>query len=292
MWRVARAAVRRRRVQTFVLGVVVFCSTVAIVVALGLLESVSAPFDRAFAEQNGAHVVASYDSAEVAAARLAAGARVPGVEAAAGPFPQAVVTIPDTVEHLPPGPLALVGRPVPGGPVDRVDLWAGRPPARAGEIVLNRPPGPHFSYLVGARFTTAEGPAFTVVGLASSVSGSAESWVTPGQAAALRPSAYQMLYRLDAAATDAEVRRGMAAITAGLPESALVGSRSYLAVKRDAGRTASVFLPFLAGFGGSGWWWPSSSWRTWSAARSWPGHGTSGCSRPSGSRRTRSWPCT
>ncbi|MFC6375112.1 FtsX-like permease family protein, partial [Nonomuraea thailandensis] len=247
VWRASRAAVRRRRVQTFVLGVVVFCSTVAIVVALGLLESVSAPFERAFEGQRGAHVVASYDPGRVTRAALAARPR--GVEAVAGPFAQAVVTIPETFEHLPPGPLTVVGRSSPGGPVDRLDLWAGRWPARPGEIVLDRPANGFFSFLVGVRFTVREGQAFTVVGLASSVSRSSEAWVTPGQAAALRPAATQLLYRLHAAGTDAQVRAGTAAIAAGLPAGALLGSQSYLVVQRDAGRAAAAFLPFLTVFG-------------------------------------------
>ncbi|MGP4104138.1 FtsX-like permease family protein [Nonomuraea sp. KM90] len=249
VWRAARGAVRRRRVQTVVLGVVVFCSTVTIVVALGLLESVSAPFERVFAAQRGAHVVAAYDAGKVSAARLAGGARAAGVEAVAGPFAQAAVTIPDSFEHLPPGPLSVTGRAAPGGPVDRVDLWTGRWPARPGEIVLSRPPNSHFSFLLGVTFTVREGSTFTIVGLASSVSRSGESWVTPEQAAALRPGTLQMLYRLDGAATDAEVRRGTAAITAGLPAGALLGTRSYLTVKRDANRMASTYLPFLTGFG-------------------------------------------
>nr|WP_311132508.1 ABC transporter permease [Nonomuraea gerenzanensis] len=229
------------------LGVVVFCSTVAIVVALGLLESVSAPFERVFEEQRGAHVVAAYDPGQVARERLAR--RPPGVEAAAGPFAQAVVTIPDTFEHLPPGPLTVVGRASPGGPVDRVNLWAGRWPAGPGEIVLDRPADGFFSYLLGVSFVVREGQPFTVVGLATSVSRSSEAWVTPGQAAALRPSATQMLYRLAAAATDEQVRAGTAAIAADLPAGALLGSQSYLVVKRDAGRTAAAFLPFLTAFG-------------------------------------------
>ncbi|TDD47552.1 ABC transporter permease [Nonomuraea terrae] len=248
VWQVARAGVRRRRVQTAVVGIVVFCSTVSVVVALGLLESVSAPFDRAFAAQRGAHLVAVYDPAKAPASAPAR--PVPAVTAASGPFAQATVTIPDTVEHLPPGPLTVVGRAGPGGPVDRLDLWSGRWPARPGEIVLDRPPNPHWSYLLGVRFTVPERPqGFTVVGLASSLSRSAESWVTPAQAEELRPSAAQMLYRLGGAGTDADVRRAADAITAALPAGSLLGTQSYLAVKRDHGRTASAFLPFLAGFG-------------------------------------------
>src|SRR5688500_4454025 len=86
VWRAARAAVRRRRVQTFVIGLVVLLSTTTIVVALALLEASSAPFDRAFARQQGAHAVAVYDRAKVTDAQLA-GQRT-GVAAMAGPFGQ------------------------------------------------------------------------------------------------------------------------------------------------------------------------------------------------------------
>ncbi|WP_327006070.1 hypothetical protein OHA72_01495 [Dactylosporangium sp. NBC_01737] len=58
VWRAARAAVRRRRLQTVVIGLVVLFSTATIVVALRLLDASSAPFDRVFDEQAGAHVVA------------------------------------------------------------------------------------------------------------------------------------------------------------------------------------------------------------------------------------------
>ena len=56
-----RAAVRRRRMQTFVIGLVVLLSTTTIVVALALLSATSAPFDRAFARQRGPHAVALFD---------------------------------------------------------------------------------------------------------------------------------------------------------------------------------------------------------------------------------------
>ena len=55
VWRVARAAVRRRRLQTVVIGVVVALSTTMIVVALGLLAASTGPFDRAYSRQSGAH---------------------------------------------------------------------------------------------------------------------------------------------------------------------------------------------------------------------------------------------
>ena len=61
VWRAARAAVRRRRMQTFVIGLVVLLGTTTIVVALALLEASSAPFDRALAKQRGPHAVAVFD---------------------------------------------------------------------------------------------------------------------------------------------------------------------------------------------------------------------------------------
>ncbi|MFE4603073.1 hypothetical protein ACFRKE_19685, partial [Kitasatospora indigofera] len=68
VWRAARAAVRRRRLQSVVIGLVVLCSTTTVMLALGLLDAVSAPFDQAFGRQHGAHVVATYDPAGVSAA--------------------------------------------------------------------------------------------------------------------------------------------------------------------------------------------------------------------------------
>ena len=65
VWRASRAAVRRRRVQTFVIGLVVLLSTTTIVVALTLLDASSAPFDRAFAAHRGAHAIAGYDRGAV-----------------------------------------------------------------------------------------------------------------------------------------------------------------------------------------------------------------------------------
>ncbi|WP_433518073.1 FtsX-like permease family protein [Nonomuraea sp. CA-143628] len=245
VWHLALAAVRRRRTQSGILAVVVMCSTVAIVVALGLLDASSGPFDRTFAEQRGAHVVATFDRAVVPDDRLVRSAQSPGVEAAAGPFGQTVLTVADTRQSLPPGPLTLVGRADPRGPVDRVDLWTGRWAVKPGEIVVNRPVEPFFSDLVGTTVQTQEGTNFTIVGLASSVSRTSEAWVTPAQMRAMNPTTSQMLYRFTRAETEGDLR----VATSGLPSSGVLDLRSYLAVKQDVSRVASAYLPFLMGFG-------------------------------------------
>ncbi|MEU7864439.1 ABC transporter permease [Nonomuraea sp. NPDC049141] len=249
VWRVAVAAVRRRRLQSVILGVVVLCSTVAIVVALGLLEASSAPFDRTFDRQRGAHVVAAFDRGAVSDDRLVRAARHPAVESVAGPFGQAVITVSDTGFGLPPGPLTLVGRADPGGPVDRVDLWAGRWATAPGQIVVNRPAEPFFRDLLGATVQVRGGPKLTIVGLAAGISGTAEAWVTPDQLQAMHPDTTQLLFRFTDPGTDGEMRAVMTEITSGLPATSLLDWRSYLTVKHDIARTATAYLPFLTGFG-------------------------------------------
>ncbi|MFB7383350.1 ABC transporter permease, partial [Kitasatospora purpeofusca] len=68
--RASRAAVNRRRFQTFVLGVVVMVSSAMAIATLGLLAAVSGPFDRAYDAANGAHVVAEFDGSKVTAAQI------------------------------------------------------------------------------------------------------------------------------------------------------------------------------------------------------------------------------
>src|SRR5690606_32585647 len=145
VWRAARAAVRRRRLQTAVIGLVALFATAALVVAVALLDAAHAPFERAFAAQRGAHLTIAFD-AEASDEDLAAITEVEHVAAFSGPFDQAVLDVDaehgDLVPGVAPGPLTVVGRDDPGGPVDRVDLWKGAWADEPGEIVLNTVPDP------------------------------------------------------------------------------------------------------------------------------------------------------
>ena len=257
VWRVSRAAAVRRRLQTFVIGLVVLTSTVALVVALGLLAAASAPFDHTFDAQRGAQLTATFDPAAVTDAQLVQAARRPGVTGVAGPFAQAVLTVPATsatpaegVADPPPGPVTVVGRADPGGPVDRVDLWDGRWVTGPGEVVLMRPPGRQSTNeVVGNRLVLPGAPPLTTVGFASSLSQTAGAWVWPGQMPDLHPTATQMLYRFAHGGTDARLGAGLAEVTAGLPQGALLASLSYLTVKQDMTSSANAFIPFLTAFG-------------------------------------------
>ncbi|MER7187888.1 FtsX-like permease family protein, partial [Streptomyces hyaluromycini] len=248
VWPAARAAVRRRRLQTLVIWLVTLTSTGAIVVALGLVDSASAPFDRAFAKEHGPHVVAAFDPAKVSDARLRQTARGSGVEAVAGPFAQAAVDIPANANRELTGAVTIVGRPGPGGPVDRVDLWAGRWADRPGEVVLNRHPDWSADAL-GKRIRLPSGTVLTIVGYGYEMSRTADAWVAPAQMAALRPTAAQMLFRFTDASSQSRLRAELSTVTSELPKDALTASQTYLTLKEQVGATARAYAQYLMAFG-------------------------------------------
>ena len=125
--RAARGGLSGRRVQTMVIGLVLLISTAASTLALGLLVDSNAPFDHAFAAQHGSEVTAT---AQATTAQLAATAHLPGVTAAAGPFPETTITAkipvqPPPGQSGPPGggffqtQLTVVGRRLAGRPGGR-----------------------------------------------------------------------------------------------------------------------------------------------------------------------------
>src|ERR1700732_1720030 len=129
---VARAVwggLTRRKVQTLVIGLVLLVSTGACVLALGLVVDSSSPFDRAFAAQHGADVVATVDRAVATPGQLAATARLPEGAPAAGPYPGAPTTpgFQDPVQgRASPPPMTVAGRGTPGGPLDDLVIQQGR----------------------------------------------------------------------------------------------------------------------------------------------------------------------
>ncbi|MEV0133100.1 ABC transporter permease [Dactylosporangium sp. NPDC050688] len=257
--RIVRAG-GRRRVQSVVMALTTLLAVTASVLAAGLLVASQAPFDKGFAKQQGAHLTAAFDAALVTPDAVAATAA--GSAASAGPF-RTVSLRPTTASSggssgrpIPEGvtlpPAALVGRADAAGPVDRLDLTAGRWATATGEIVWAAGQGP---FEVGDRITFADAPGrptLTVVGLARSVSGTAEAWTTPQQLAAMvaeKAGGYQMLYRFTDAATEAQLTAHRTAIAGAVPADAMTGATSYLTVKHTAERTAATFVPFVVAFG-------------------------------------------
>lgn len=254
--KVVRAGVGRKRVQTLVMVLTTMMSVTACVLALGLLVASQAPYQRSFEDQHGAHLNALY-APSVSPAQLDAAAHAPGVTASAGPFPALTVqprsdgtTIPPSGSLLP--PMTLVGR-AQDGPMDGLRITTGRWVAGPGEVVfLNG----HSPLAVGdsMRFPDLPGqPLLKVVGLAESVSWSADGWIAPEQVAGLTAPgtkpAVQYLYRFARADGDAEVAADRAALTAAVPDGALAKVTSYLPARTEADRTASTFIPFVTAFG-------------------------------------------
>jgi putative ABC transport system permease protein len=255
---VARAgwgAVRRRRLQSLVVGAVVLLSSATAVLALGLLAASNAPFERAFARQQGAHATAGFDAGKATATALAAIASRPGVTAAAGPFD--TVDAPLRAESMPLGAGTIVGRKDAAGGVDELQLTAGRWLTGPGEVVLasDSVPSESFGPRVGSTITVdvAGSPALTVVGIAHSITGTAAAWVWPTQTDVLHAAGTapgrQMLYRFGSAGSAAAVRASLATATAGLPAGALVGSTTYQEAQLHAAERVKPMVPFVVAFG-------------------------------------------
>jgi putative ABC transport system permease protein len=259
--RAARGGLSGRRVQAMVIGVVVLVCTAASTLALGLLVDSNAPFDHAFTAQHGSEVTAT---STASSAQLAATTGLPGVTAAAGPFPETTVTATMLVSPPPgqSGPslpiqqqLTVVGRASPGGPVDDLTLRSGHWATQPGQVVLLND-GPDAGVAIGAHLTVNSAPGsprLTVVGTATSITHTAQAWVAPAEIAALRapgaPQVAQMLYRFASAGTTAQVNADIAEVRAALPHGALIGTQSWLTVKLQDTGSIAPWVPFIVAFG-------------------------------------------
>ncbi|WP_327405734.1 FtsX-like permease family protein [Streptomyces sp. NBC_01288] len=250
--RVIRSGMARRRVQTLVIGLATMLAVTASVLGGALLMSSEAPFDKAFDRQNGAQLTAQFDARMTTAAQLADSAKALGVTATSGPFPTATVT--PGFDGQSGAPLSVAGRSTPGGEIDKMTMTKGRWVKSPGEIVLSADTGPEGRLGRKLEFPDLPGsPTLTVVGVARSVSRTADAWVLPSQIAELtlsgKVTGYQMLYRFTHADTSARMSRDREAITATTPANSLTGAQSWLGVKKVATRETALFVPFLVAFG-------------------------------------------
>ncbi len=248
----AIAAIIRRRLQTFIIGIVVLLTAATGVLAIALLVVSHAPFDSAFAAARGAHVTATFQAGTETDA-LAASATAPGVTAAAGPYAEI------TASAVGPGGLripaaTIVGRRDYRGSVDRLTLDSGSWLTGPGQIVLSRQYAGPLADQVGAEIhlSTPDSPMLRLVGIADSVTGSADAWVWPSQSDVLHAAgtsgAIQMLYRFSAHGSDTDLRRSLATATAALPDGSVTGTVTYLAVRAQVNRSISAFVPFVVAF--------------------------------------------
>ena len=175
------------------------------------------------------------------------------MSAAAGPFDEVNVSARLAGRPGPTLPLTLAGRATPGGPVDDLVIQSGHWARGPGQVVLSSSDGNLPPLPLGTELTVTGAPGtLTVVGMAASVTGSADGWVTPATAAALHPVAAQMLYRFRSAGTAAAVRADVAAVAAALPPHTVGSALSWLTVRAEQESGIAPIAPFLIAFGVTG----------------------------------------
>jgi putative ABC transport system permease protein len=233
----------------------------ASVLAAGLLVASRSPFDHAFTRWHGAHLAVQFDGSRATTAQLASTTHLAGVTAAAGPFPTVALETRTTTDAGPFGvgvdlpEITVVGRSEPTGGVDDLRLLEGRWARKPGEMVVasgGEDVPPHVG--LGLEVPTTPGsPRLTVVGVAQSITRTADAWVTPAGLRAVTPPGakpdQQVLYRFSAAATKADIAADRAAVAAAVPPGALQGAQSYLTVEKSQEANTAAYVPFVLAFG-------------------------------------------
>ena len=143
------AGLRRRRLQSVAIAVVLLLATAAATLALSVLVASHEPFDRAFGEANGAHLVLRF-AGTVDAADLSATSRDPAVTAAAGPWAIASGALGHPKGGLVTG-ASFSARPTPDPSIDGVTLSGGRWWRAPGEAVLDASTARFLGQTVGTR---------------------------------------------------------------------------------------------------------------------------------------------
>jgi putative ABC transport system permease protein len=246
--RAALGGLSGRRLQAIIIGLVVLAATATSTVALGLLANAHGSFDRGFAQQHGADVSVTASAAAASGSRLAATGSLGGVTATAGPFTEVSATARVTEPKVSGSSLVslrIVGRPSPGGPVDDLTLDAGHWPDSADQVIMARGTG----VFIGDDLTLGS-RELTVVGVAESITGTADAWVLPSTAGRLGlPGQAQMLYRFADAGTSQAVNADITSVRAALPPGALLGAVSYLTARQAEESGIAPWVPFIIAFG-------------------------------------------
>jgi putative ABC transport system permease protein len=246
--------IRRRKVQTAIVTLIVLLSSLTATLALTLLVESDAPFDRAFNQTQGAHLYVTFDSSQVGLGQVMSTTKLPVVSAAAGPWRVIAASVDFVGGRTRIIPVAQ--RDQLGGPVDQLTLDRGRWLAQSGEVVLSRQLADESGLQVGDTLSPAVDsplPSLRIVGIAVAVGNDAAAWISPHQltvttSAKHPPVQYLVAYRLHHASTAADIRSATDAITRAVPAGSVLDTSNYLDAKLNADRTTAVMIPFLLAF--------------------------------------------
>src|SRR5262245_13537905 len=269
---VAWAEVRRRRLQSAVIVVMVALASGTITLGLNLLLESRNPYDQAFKAQNGAHLKVFYDARHVTPGQLASTPAAIAADSFAGPWPNVYATL--RHRELSRGQsryaLDLVGRDSPQGSVELLRMTSGRWVQAPGEIVITRTFARANRISLGDQLVSlhsADKPILAVVGevvdisqtaLASdyssvqSISRAQRAWVLPAQVSALASGTglgYEMAYRYRSQPTQAQLGHDVGRLQDGLPPGAISGSTNYLTTRDNYQADNQFLLVLLLAFG-------------------------------------------
>jgi putative ABC transport system permease protein len=252
------ADLRRRRLQSVVLAIVILLASGTTTLGLTLLQTSHDPWERAFEAQRGAHLLVRFDSRKVSRAEAERTPALIGASAWAGSWVAGPVTYQKGDGKFRP---MTAGRDSPEAPVEAIRLASGRWVQGPGEMVITRSVAELFRLHLGDRLTalaSLDRPALVLVGEAIDVDSEQASpdvgtpwvWVTEAQALALLPDPeYKMVYRFAGRPSEADLRSAMAKIKAAVPPGAITDSYNYLELRSGFGITNQIALTLLLAFG-------------------------------------------
>jgi putative ABC transport system permease protein len=240
------------------IGFIVVLASGTATIALTLIAESSHPYDRAFEDQRGAHLVAFFDARKATSALVAGTQQLLDASATGGPWP--AVNVPFKHGHGK-DTLTVVGRDDPGGSVEVLRLTAGRWVKAPGEIVMTRSFAEQNGIALGDQITALSvrsEPAFRVVGEAVDInegpagSWSQSAWIIPAQVDQLMAPGdavdFKMAYRFESAPTADQIGRDIAKLKMALQPGALTDTVSYLDVRDTFNRVTAAILIFLLAF--------------------------------------------
>ena len=195
--RIIRADLRARPLTTVLTGLVVAFAVGALVVTLHGRATLDDPYDRLFAETNGAHVTAVVGVASRPGARSPPSA---GVVASEGPRPVAEVPV---RFHGRDDSIGLIGLPRTRARIENPVILEGRRIRGPGEIVLWRGYAREHAAAPGDTIAVGEGAAartLRVVGIGATTGSNDGGWADPADVVAARaggqPQSFGVALRL------------------------------------------------------------------------------------------------
>ena len=262
----AWSEVRRRRLQSAVIAVMVALAGGTITLGLNLLLESTRPYDRAFEAQQGAHLRVFYDARTVSPAELASIPARIGASSFAGPWPDVYLTVlhRESTRGQSRYQLDLIGRDSPGGAVEILRMTSGRWVEAPGEVVVNHSFAEQNGIHLGDHLVslhTADKPVLTVVGEAidigqtsagGSITTTQRAWVQPVRVTSLAGDhglGYEMAYRFPTTPSQSQLRDDMDRLRGSLPAGAVSGSLNHLAMRDAYNATNQFLLVLLIAFG-------------------------------------------